>query len=101
MITLRALGRLAIPLAAAGLFAVVPGLPATAQPGDAAGLLPVQRARVSLQQAIAIATERVSGRVVRADTVNREGRVVHEVLIIQDDGLVRTVRVDAETGNVL
>ncbi len=56
---------------------------------------------VSLQQAIAIASERVAGRVVRADTVVREGRRVHEIRIINDDNLVRTILVDAQSGSVL
>lgn len=70
-------------------------------PADAAGLAPAQRSRVSLQQAITIATRRIKGRVVRADTIMLNGRPVHEILIIRDDGLVRTIRVDAETGAVL
>jgi uncharacterized protein (TIGR02266 family) len=44
---------------------------------------------------------RVQGRVVRAETVNQGGRRVHEIRILGDDGRVRTVRVDAETGAVL
>lgn len=103
---LKGLRQIPLRIAVIAILAAANGAPAVAQPGalpgDAAGLLPAQRVRgVSLQQAIAIATDRVSGRVVRADTINREGRVVHEILIINDDGLVRTVHVDAATGNVL
>ena len=63
-----------------------------------AGVL--QGGRVSLQDAVSIATSRVPGRVVRAETVDRNGRRVHEVLIRNDEGVVRTVRVDAESGTV-
>ena len=63
---------------------------------------PAQRGGgVSLAQAQAIATSRFQGRVVRAETVNQGGRMVHEIRILGDDGRVRTVRVDAETGAVL
>ncbi len=79
-----------------------PGLqPENLFPGDGAEFVQVQDGGVSLQQAIEIASERVRGRVVRADTVNRDGRSIHEILIIRDDGLVRTVLVDPVTGAVL
>jgi uncharacterized membrane protein YkoI len=59
----------------------------------------VQRGAVSLQEAVTMATRQVPGRVARAETVTRNGRAVHEVVIIQEDGLVRTVRIDAESGS--
>ncbi len=63
---------------------------------------PAQRGGgVSLAQATAIATSRFQGRVVKAETVNRGDRVVHEIRILGDDGRVRTVRVDAQTGSFL
>jgi hypothetical protein len=63
---------------------------------------PAQRGGgVSLAQATAIATSRFQGRVVRAETVNRGDRVVHEIRILGDDGRVRTVRIDAQTGSFL
>ena len=72
------------------------------RPGDAAGFLPSQQGAVTLQQAIAIALERLDGgRVVRAETVRLNGLRVHEILIIRDDGLVRTVHVDPASGRVL
>lgn len=55
---------------------------------------------LSLQQAIQIAQGRYQGRVVRADTVMRGGRVMHEVRILGDDGRVRTVRIDAQSGEL-
>jgi uncharacterized membrane protein YkoI len=60
-----------------------------------------QRGSLSLQQATAIATRQYQGRVVRAETVSRGGRLIHEVRILGDDGRVRTVRIDAETGQFL
>lgn len=55
-----------------------------------------QRGGVSLDEAIEIAKRRQSGRVVRAVTIMRNGRRVHEVRILGDDGRVRTVYIDAE-----
>ena len=56
---------------------------------------------VSLRQAIAIALSRYPGRVVRAQTRSRGDRIVYEIRIISDRGLVRTVQVDAKTGQFL
>ena len=60
-----------------------------------------QRGSVSLQQATAMAQRLHQGRVVRAETVSRGGRLIHEIRILGDDGRVRTVRIDAENGQVL
>jgi uncharacterized membrane protein YkoI len=58
-----------------------------------------QRGPVSLQQAVAIARQRYRGRVVRAETISRNGRRVHEVRILdEEEGRVRTVQIDAESG---
>ncbi|HSC16859.1 MAG TPA: PepSY domain-containing protein [Gammaproteobacteria bacterium] len=65
-------------------------------------LAPAQRGGgVSLQQATAMAQMRYQGRVVRAETVQMGDRVVHEIRILGDDGRVRTVRIDAQTGAFL
>lgn len=60
-----------------------------------------QRGPVSLSQAIAMAQRRFHGRVSRAETVMRGGRTVHEIRILGEDGRVRMVRIDAETGAFL
>lgn len=59
-----------------------------------------QRGSISLQQATEMARRQHQGRVVRAETVARGGRLVHEIRILGDDGRVRTVRIDAETGQM-
>ncbi|HEU4616653.1 MAG TPA: PepSY domain-containing protein [Gammaproteobacteria bacterium] len=61
----------------------------------------VQRGGVSLSQATAMAQRRYPGRVVRAETVMQGGRTVHEIRILGEDGRVRTVRIDAQTGQFL
>ena len=65
-------------------------------------LVPSQRGGgVSLQQATSMAQMRYQGRVVRAETVQMGDRVVHEIRILGDDGRVRTVRIDAQSGAFL
>lgn len=55
---------------------------------------------VTLEQAVEIAQRRYGGTVAGARTITRNGRQVHEVRILGDDGIVRTVLVDADTGEV-
>ena len=57
-----------------------------------------QRGGISLSQATAMAQGRYPGRVVRAESVMIGDRVVYEIRILGNDGRVRTVRVDAQTG---
>jgi uncharacterized membrane protein YkoI len=64
-------------------------------------LAPAQGGGVSLQQATSMAQMRYPGRVVRAETVQMGDRLVHEIRILGDDGRVRTVRIDAQTGRFL
>ena len=80
-----------------GLFGINIGVCAAGQPAAQIA----QQSSLSLAQATAIATRQVQGRVVRAETVNRGGRVIHEIRILGEDGRVRTVRIDAETGQML
>lgn len=58
----------------------------------------VQQGGVSLQRAIQMAQQRYQGKVVRAETKAQNGRRVHEIRILGDDGVVRTVRFDADGG---
>lgn len=92
---------LACGLAAGGQALARPQPPfeAPATIGEGALDIPLQRGGgLSLQQAIRIAESRYQGRVVRADTTVRNGRVVHEIRILGDDGRVRTVQIDAQGG---
>jgi hypothetical protein len=99
-------------LAAAFAAAVVTAAPAEARPRSTSFLLaqaeplaqlfPAQRGGgISLAQATAMAQGRYQGRVVRAESVRMGDRVVHEVRILGDDGRVRTVRIDAQSGSFL
>jgi hypothetical protein len=90
-----------VAFAAGGPVAARPKLLLVQQAGSAAELFPAQRGGVSLAQATAIAQSRFQGRIVRAETVSMGDRVVHEIRILGDDGRVRTVRIDAQTGSFL
>lgn len=64
-------------------------------------LRPSARDSLTLQQAIAIAMSRYDGRVVRAETKIINGRRVYEIRMIDSAGRVRTIRIDAKTGQFL
>lgn len=65
-------------------------------------IVTVQGGPVSLSQARQMAQQRFPGRVVRAETlVLRGNRRVHQIRILDTEGRVRDVRVDAETGRFL
>ena len=54
-----------------------------------------------LQEAIEIALKRYGGQAADADTVVRDGRRVHEIKVLSDEGIVRTVRIDPDTGAII
>ena len=62
---------------------------------------PTQRGGVSLAQATAMAQGRYHGKVVRAATYTQGDRQIHEIRILGDDGRVRTVLIDAQSGAFL
>jgi hypothetical protein len=72
--------------------------PATVEGISAA---PAQRGGVSLAQATAMAQSRYHGKVVRAATYMQGDRRIYEIRILGDDGRVRTVLIDAQTGAFL
>ncbi len=60
----------------------------------------VQGGPVSLDEAVALARERFEGRIVRAETQTVNGREVHVIRILDSNGRVRNVRIDAATGRI-
>jgi uncharacterized membrane protein YkoI len=64
----------------------------------AAGPAAAAERRTSLEQAVSEARERYNGRVLSADTERRGGRETHRIRILTDDGRVKRLRVDPETG---
>jgi uncharacterized membrane protein YkoI len=55
----------------------------------------------TLAEAVEIAIERYGGRATKSETVERNGRKVHEIRLYLEDGSVRTVLVDPDTGAIL
>jgi len=50
---------------------------------------------------VSIVRKRYGGRVINARTRNDNGRRVHVIKILSDEGRVREVRVDADSGNLM
>jgi hypothetical protein len=68
---------------------------------DAAPWQAVALARLTLDQAIDMAERRFHARVVRAGMDEVDGRRVYVLRMLSEQGRVWTVRVDAESGQVL
>lgn len=62
---------------------------------------PESRPRISAGQAASIVQRRYGGQVVDVDMRQSGGRVIYRVRILQDDGRIRTVRVNGETGEIM
>jgi uncharacterized membrane protein YkoI len=61
----------------------------------------VKDAKVTAEQAIKTAIEKVPGTVVEAELEKKHGKTVWEVEILGDDGKVTEVHIDAATGTVI
>lgn len=55
---------------------------------------------ISLDDAIAVVRQQIDGKVLRATTRSTDGRTVHEIRVLTDEGLVKTLTVDAQSGRV-
>jgi uncharacterized membrane protein YkoI len=99
----RRQGRRLAGLAAAFVasFALLAAAPLPAEPGPSSHLRVAQASeKVSLAQATRMVQERTGGQVLRAETKRDKGRAVHRIRVLTEDGRVRTVHVDAETGRM-
>lgn len=56
---------------------------------------------MSLDDAVQMVQQRFNARVVRAETRQEKGRTVYVLRLLNTDGKVWTVRVDADSGAVL
>lgn len=54
--------------------------------------------RTSLEQAVSEARDRHPGRVLSAETQRRNGRESHNIRILTNDGRVKRLHMDAESG---
>lgn len=59
-------------------------------------LLVVSAWAITLEEAARRVAQEYDAKVVSAHTVERDGRRIHVIRIVTDDGVVRTVRVPAE-----
>jgi hypothetical protein len=58
------------------------------------------KGEMSLDAAVAMVRERFGGKVISASTTSAGGKKVHVIKVLSDEGRVRTVRVDAQTGRI-
>lgn len=58
-------------------------------------------AKVTIEQAVRTATEKLAGKVIEAELEKKHGKGVWEVEIVGADGKVMEVHVDADTGAVI
>ena len=58
----------------------------------------IETAGVSLDQAVEMAQRRYRAKAVKAETVENDGKKVHQIRLLSAEGKVWTVRVDAESG---
>ena len=59
------------------------------------------QARVTIDQALRVATDKQAGRVIEAELEKKHGKAIWEVEIVTAEGKVVEVHVDAETGAVI
>jgi uncharacterized membrane protein YkoI len=57
-----------------------------------------EAAGISLDQAVEMAQRRFRAKAVKAQTVESDGRRVHQIRLLSAEGKVWTVRVDAQSG---
>jgi uncharacterized membrane protein YkoI len=58
----------------------------------------IEPSGVSLDQAVEMAQRRFRAKAVKAETVQSEGKRVHQIRLLNSEGRVWTGRVDAESG---
>lgn len=59
-----------------------------------------ERAGMSLDEAVQMVQRRFNARVVRAEARSEDGRTVYRLRLMNDEGKVWTVHVDAQSGSV-
>ncbi|MGQ0811299.1 MAG: PepSY domain-containing protein [Nitrospiraceae bacterium] len=89
-------------LIAAGVigFVLAFGVPAWSDDTDKVADL-VKDAKVTIEQAIKTASEKVQGTVVEAELEKKHGKTVWEVEVLGADGKVTEVHIDAASGAVI
>lgn len=62
---------------------------------------PLEVERLNLDQAVRVAKSAVPGRVLSAEQIDSLGPLVFRIKLLLDNGRVRTVYVDGETGSII
>lgn len=78
------------------------GAPASASSLAAPPVIRMAQAEngITLEEATRMVREQTGGQVLRAETRRDKGRTVHRIRVLTEDGLVRTWRVDARSGQI-
>lgn len=58
-------------------------------------------AKITIEQAAKAATEKVSGKVIKAELEKKHGKLVWEVMAVTTDGKVTDTHIDADSGSVI
>ncbi len=89
-------------VALSGLAPAAHGKPGQAEVRAGQSSLRVAQSKsYSLDQAVAKVRRQYGGKIIRAETRKSNGRPVHHIKVLSDNGRVRTVRVDGVTGRIL
>jgi uncharacterized membrane protein YkoI len=93
----------ALGIITAGVVALLFALGSSAWADDKEGKITdlVKDAKVTIDQAIKTASEKVPGTVVEAELEKKHGKTVWEVEVLGADGNVTEVHIDAATGAVI
>jgi uncharacterized membrane protein YkoI len=86
------------------VFGFLPGGPAWSDDkgkGEGKATDMVKEAKITIDQAVKTATEKVQGTVVEAELEKRHGKTVWEVEVVGGDGKVTEVHIDAGSGDVI
>jgi uncharacterized membrane protein YkoI len=77
------------------------GLPMTAYAWAAGDLVAQHNGQtgVTLNEAVQQVQRETGGRVLSADTIKQNGRMVHRIKVLTPSGQVRVVMIDAQTGS--
>ena len=59
-----------------------------------------QDRNVTLDEAVNLVRRKVGGKVIRSETVSRDGNKTHMIRVLTKDGRMRTCQVDARTGRL-
>ncbi|SEM01368.1 Peptidase propeptide and YPEB domain-containing protein [Paenisporosarcina quisquiliarum] len=62
---------------------------------------PIYGQRITLEQAMSIALQRISGEIVHVDLDMEDGILVYEVFIMTSNNQIFEVEIHARTGNIL